>query len=514
MSYYDLVQQAAGMSGYYHWVLAGSLIVSGVLWLMLPSAARRLRITIAVITVSFIAMLACAWMLRHDVDPNDASYRWLHFAAQWLLGIALINLTGILIFRVLLVIIRLNAPPILRDTILGIAYIVVAISLLSRHQVNLSGIIATSAVVTAVIGFSLQDTLGNIMGGVALQMERSIAVGDWVRIGDVEGLVHEIRWRQTSIETRNWDTVVIPNSQLMKNQVTVLGRRWGKPRQHRMSVPFTVDFRHAPSAVIDAVQQALRAQPIPNVATEPPADCVLVDFKESDCAYAVRYWLTEIARDTPTTSEVRMRIFVALQRAGMPLSIPAQSVFLTMESRSRDQRKQAEETEQRIEALKHVMILSPLNDEERREIAEQLTVAPFRKGELMTRQGNVAHHLYIMTRGDADVRINTGNGAMRKVGEVHSGDVFGEMGLMTGEPRSATVVATSDVLCYKLDRAGFAAAVQRRPELAEQISHLLARRKVELEAAKAGLAAEMTTQRMRDAQGDMLRRIRDFFRLE
>src|SRR5439155_5677380 len=139
--------------------------------------------------------------------------------------------------------------PILRDTLLGISYVVVALTLLGRHGVDLSGIVATSAVVTAVIGFSLQDTLGNVMGGVALQMEQSIGVGDWVRIGEVEGLVREIRWRQTSIETRNWDTVVIPNSQLMKSQVTVLGRRSGQPRQHRMSVPFNVDFRHDPGSV-------------------------------------------------------------------------------------------------------------------------------------------------------------------------------------------------------------------------------------------------------------------------
>jgi len=56
------------------------------------------------------------------------------------------------------------------------------------------------------------------MSGMALQMERSIAVGDWVRVGEIEGLVREIRWRQTSIETRNWDTVVVPNSSLMKSR--------------------------------------------------------------------------------------------------------------------------------------------------------------------------------------------------------------------------------------------------------------------------------------------------------
>ena len=115
----------------------------------------------------------------------------------------------------------MKPAPILRDTLLGLAYVAAALVLLGRHGVNLTGVVATSAVVTAVIGFSLQDTLGNIMAGVALQMEHSVAIGDWVRVGNEEGIVREIRWRQTSIETRNGDTVVIPNSNLVKSPTSV-----------------------------------------------------------------------------------------------------------------------------------------------------------------------------------------------------------------------------------------------------------------------------------------------------
>ena len=87
------------------------------------------------------------------------------------------------------------------------------------------------------------------MGGLALQTERTINVGDWVRIDQHEGQVIEIRWRQTSIETRNWDTVVIPNSYLMKSEVMVLGRRTNAPRQHRQWVYFNIDFRFAPPVI-------------------------------------------------------------------------------------------------------------------------------------------------------------------------------------------------------------------------------------------------------------------------
>jgi small-conductance mechanosensitive channel/CRP-like cAMP-binding protein len=446
------------------------------------------------------------------VDPSSG-YRWIHFAAQLCLAIALINLAGVLLFRVLLEPIRLQPPPILRDTILGLSYVAATIALLSSYQVNLSGIIATSAVLTAVIGFSLQDTLGNIMGGVALQMERSVAVGDWVRVGDVEGVVREIRWRQTSIETRNWDTVVIPNSVLVKSQVTVWGRRQGKPRLHRMWVPFNVDFRHSPADVIDAVERAMRAEPIPNVSADPPPDCIVTEFKDSYATYAVRYWLTDFARDAPTSSEVRTRVFVALQRAGMTLSIPAQSVFMTLEGRSRAQRKQQEELDRRVAALHGVMILAPLDEHERMELAERLTVAPFRRGEAVTRQGNEAHYLYIVIRGEVEVRVAVEDGQTRKLATLRAGDVLGEMGLMTGEPRSATAIAVTDVVCYRLDKEIFKDVLHRRPEIAESISHLLAKRKVELDATTQDLSAEALRLRMHHAQGDLLHRIRKFFTL-
>src|SRR5437763_15307603 len=131
----------------------------------------------------------------------------------------------------------------MRDLLLALTYIVVGFGTLS-HDTDLTGIVATSAVITAVIGLSFQDTLGNMMGGMALQLERTIGVGDWIRIDGQEGIVKEIRWRHTSIETRNWDTIVIPNSALMKSQATILGRRAGQRRQPRQGVCLCEHLRY------------------------------------------------------------------------------------------------------------------------------------------------------------------------------------------------------------------------------------------------------------------------------
>ncbi|MBV9956981.1 MAG: mechanosensitive ion channel [Acidobacteria bacterium] len=503
------------MAGVYHWVAVCFMLTAALLFALVPGERLRIRNAVLLFALAFCGLLCAAALASYGALPNGAAYRWTRWASLFISSVALVNLASVLVFDVLLEAVRLKPPRILRDLLLAFSYIIIALSLLSQSGVDLTGIVATSAVITAVIGFSLQDTLGNIMGGMALQMERTIGVGDWVRIDTQEGRVKEIRWRQTSIETRNWDTIVIPNSVLMKGQVTILGRRAGEARQHRMWVFFNVDFRYAPPDVIDTVEAALRAEPIPNVAREPAPNCIFMDFKESYGHYAVRYWLTDLAVDDPTSSVVRQRIFFALRRAGIPLSIPAHSLFITEEDESRRARKHQEEIDHRVEALQHVELFHSLTRDERREMAERLVEAPFVRGEAMTRQGAQAHWLYIMTSGEGEVRVAAeGSKLSEKVATLRAGSFFGEMGLMTGEPRTATVIANTDVECYRLDKDAFHDILRRRPEIAEDISHILARRRVELDGIREGLNEEAMRQRMHRTQHDVLNRIRNFFKLD
>ncbi|MGB9182328.1 MAG: mechanosensitive ion channel family protein [Pyrinomonadaceae bacterium] len=518
MSFWHYVQMAAGTAAI-HWIALGFLLVAFLLSRLVPTERARLRTAVLLFILSFVGLHISAALLAYGASPAgmdsaSTAYNWIRGAARFIGSVAVINLAGVLVFELLLDALRIKPPRIMRDLLVALAYFVVAIAILSRSGANLTGIVATSAIITAAIGLSFQDTLGNTMGGLALQMERTIGVGDWIRIDQQEGVVKEIRWRHTAIETRNWDTIVIPNSVLMRSQVTVLGRRSGAPRQHRQWVYFNVDFRFAPTDVIDAVEAALRAEPIPNVALEPLPNCVMMDFKESYASYAVRYWLTDLAVDDPTNSVVRSRIYFALRRAGITLSIPAQSLFITEEDQTRRERKQDEEIEERVEALRHVELFHSLTDAERRELAEHLRIAPFVRGEAMTRQGAKAHWLYIMAKGKGEVRVAVDDTRLsEKVATLHEGDFFGEMGLMTGAPRAATVIATTDTECYRLDKEAFHDIVRRRPEIAEDISHILARRRVELEAVREDLNEEAKRQRLRRHQGDFLHRIRNFFTL-
>ena len=427
-------------------------------------------------------------------------------------GIALIRLWGMLLFRVLLPRVRLTPPHILEDILVMLAYIGWGLVRLRYAGLDLSEIVTASAVITAVIAFSMQDTLGNVLGGIALQLDESVEVGDWIRVDDVVGRVTDIRWRSTLIETRNWETVVVPNSALMKGKFAVLGRRAGQPLQWRRWIPFNVDYSAAPPRVIATVEEALAGADIAGVAREPAPSVVLAEFEHGYGRYGLRYWLTDLARDDATDTEVRSHIFAALQRAGMRLAVPEARMHTTKEGEKHEETVHAREVGRRLAALRRVDLFARFSDEELRAVAERLVYAPFARGEVITRQGATAHWLYLITSGEADVCLESG-GERRLMGTLPAGSFFGEMGLMTGAPRTATVVAKSEAECYRLDKAAFEDIVRSRPSIAEEISHVLVTRRAALDLAQQGPEWAGAGQSPPEQHGELLARIRRFFGL-
>jgi small-conductance mechanosensitive channel/CRP-like cAMP-binding protein len=502
---------AEARDAYTPWTFGLLVVVAG-LARVLPSARhQRLPGTYALFALHVLMLLVTAGLVLSG--SGDESVRDARIVARILGLMALVGLGGALVFGVIVVQMRVSVPRILQDLIVGAVTVVVIVGVLTRMGVALGGLIPTAAVVSAVLGFSLQDTLGNTIGGLALQADGSIKVGDWVKVNDVVGKVSEIRWRYTAIETRNWETVLLPNSVLMKGPVIVLGRRVGQPEYWRRWVYFNVDFRHHPSTVIDAVTKALRDQPIERVSMTPPPNCVLMDLTESYGRYAVRYWLTDLAVDDPTDSLVRTRIMFALQRAEIPLSIPAHAVFVTEDNKKHKELKTQRDLQRRIDALHAVDLFAPLDDNDLLSLAQALHPAPFAAGEIITKQGAVAHWLYLVVHGEVAVKVAK-DGLETEVARMSDGTFFGEMSLMTGEPRSATVVGVSDVDCYRLDAAAFKELVKRRPDIAKPIAQILAERRARTMLIEQDLDAEARARRQAEDERDLLSRMKSFFGLD
>lgn len=448
----------------------------------------------------------------------DAGARFVYSASLLLAGFAMIRLAGMLVFRVLLLMLHIQVLRIVEDIVIILLYVAWLLVRLRASGFDPSSLLASTAVATAVVAFAMQDTLGNILGGLAIQLDNSIKVGDWIRVDDSTwGQVVDIRWRSTAIETTAWETVMVPNSALMKSKFSVLGRRrangsgaQGQTRWRR-SIPFNVDLAAPPTRVIPAIEAAIREAEIAHVATTPAPNCVLVDFAHGYGCYVLRYWLTDPPADLPTDSQVRVHIYTALQRAGLRLAVQEHDVRLTEQTEEHRIQVYEREVERRLSALKVVDLFAGLNAQELRTVAERLTYSPFAQGEVITRQGNVAHWLYILTGGEADIMIEAEGGARQRINTLGAGSFFGETGLMTGAPRSATVVARTNVECYRLDKSAFESVLHSRPEMAEEISRVMISRQGALHAAVS--ANTVNTQSIAGRHRELLEKIRSFFAL-
>lgn len=502
-------------------LIAGVVVMALAVRLWAPQERKRVRLS-AFFTLLHIVLTPAVGALRAAHSGFAHDVRLLSLTAA---VIASVGVVTVLVFGVILPRMGLNVVSIVRDLLAAGITVVALLSIAHQEGFALSGLLTTSAVATAIVVFSLQEPLANIMGGIFLQADSSIQVGDWVKIGEINGKVTEMRWRYTAIETRNWETIIVPNGYLMKNEFLVLGRRQGQPVQWRRWVWFNVDYRHSPSEIIALVNEALKTIDNPAVAKDPVPHAVCMDIGSgianvapntgavSYCRYGARYWLLDLARDDPTDSFVRERIFSALTRAGIDLSLPAETLFVTKETRHRKEAKKERTLSRHVEVLSGINLFDDLTEEEKQKLAVDLRYSPFAAGEVMTRQGNQAHWLYILTGGEASVTV-TSNGIEQEVARLHAGDFFGEMSLMTGEPRSATVEAVTDVQCYRLGGAHFKSIIAARPAIAHYVAGILAERQVGLDAARDELDEESRRAKLDQHKVDIVAKIRDFFGLD
>ncbi len=491
-------------------VLSMVLMLGLALAYLRPADRRTLFTTVGVFLVALLGQLAAAGLHAAGVTEIADSLRELFVLVG---GLALIRLWGLLLFRVVVPWCRLSTPRILEDILLSVAYVAWGLIRLRYAGLDLGSLVTTSAVMTAVLAFSLQDTLGNILGGIALQLDDSVKVGDWIEVDDVKGRVVDIRWRFTAVESRDWETVVVPNSVLMKSKFKVLGRRLGEPSQWRRWVWFEVDFAIPPSHVIETVEAALGESRLPDIAAAPTPNCILMGFERGYGRYAVRYWLTDFQADDPTDSVVRVQVYAALKRIGVSIAIPRQEMHITQTDEEYEERLRGQEFERRRSALGQVDLFQELTEDEEHTVAERLVYCPFAPGEVITRQGAVASWLYILTSGRADVFLEVPNAPRKLVDHLEAGSLFGEMGLMTGSPRTATVIAASYVECYRLDKAAFEDVLHSRPAIAETISRVLASRRAALDLAQQMADADAAPSADSHQFGDILDRVRQFFGL-
>ena len=481
------------------WTLLGLFCGSLLLRRLAPAEGRR---------IGFVWTLSLAALLLWLAAGLPSSPRWVIETTRALLELIGLYLAAVLLFHVILK--RWRAPRILSDLIIGAGYLAILIALLTRVGVNLTGIIATSAVATAVIGFGMQDLLGNLAGGLVLEFERTILEGDWIKTDQFYGQVRSVRMRHMALETPDGDTILAPNSALMRSAVTVLGRTGATltgPLKHRKLVVFQLNYGYSPPVVIAAVEQALSASPMDGIAENPVPRCIVVEYRPQHVEYGALVWMMRPGLELLDISGVRTRIHFALTRIGVPLT----SIPFVVDQRAEAAPALDAEAQDRIDLLRRIEVVQCLNEAETRQLASHMRKVSFAAGEVILRQGDAGDSAYIVQNGRVRILLSNDSGLSEQVACLAPGDFFGEMSLLTGERRTATAVAVDPVDCYRLDKPDLDAVFAGRPEVAGDIAALLAGRQEGLAAVREKLSDEAAKQRELQNRSDLLSRIRRYF---
>ncbi|MEO9136883.1 MAG: mechanosensitive ion channel family protein [Casimicrobiaceae bacterium] len=475
--------------------------------LLLRSASRRSMLAMLVV-VAVGTLGLWAYDAHADLMETPTIAGIAREVSLVLVAFGVIQITVLFVFQTVLA--RRRIPRILNEFVVALALIGYAIYRLNAVGVNLAALITTSAFVSTALAFSAKETLANLWGGLAIQLEKTCRIGDWVRIDAVTGQVVSIRWRYLAIATLNNETIVIPNGAVMQHQVTVIGRRGEERTAWRRYVNFEVEYQHPPARVIEQVESALAHAQIPHVSQDPHPRVACIGFQDSGVEYAVAYDLVDAAYYWSIDSQIRVHVYAALTRHGLGIPFPRRVVEVRRDERPQTAQR---EIERRIAALGSIDLLSSLTDAEHAALARKLTTCAYVPDEMVFRAGEPADSLYLLAQGVVDIVGEGGTGTRHKLATLHAPSYFGEMGLLLGQPRAATVVAAGEAICYRLDKEGFDAIIRARPELAQMLAQVLAERQAANDATLQALDAEVRARQKVGRTTDLMRKIQQFFGL-
>lgn len=479
------------MADYSIWLAAGLIAIAAILWKPLQRERNRVRSAFGLLFLWGAATLFATAFARWGTEAGVARE-----VARTLLIMAAIQIGSLLVFEIGLH--RVRLPKFASEIAVVAAYAIALFQLLNRLGVNATGLFATSAVFTAIVGLALQDLLSNLAGGMALQLEDNIDAGDYIRCGEYAGWVQHVRLRHTQILTSDGDSVVVPNSFLTRAPVVVVSKA------SRRFLPFNMPYTNDPQEVIGAVEIALRSSPIPGVATDPQPRCMVQELTPGHIRYAAVVWLTEPGFEADRISTVLNRVFYGLHRAG----IPTGEISFLVETKSV---APPQDEASPSDVLHRTPIFRQLEESELSELAAAMRRMTFAPGERLLRQGDPGESMFFVVAGRIGVTIQSSDGVEKELASFEAGDFFGEISMLTGEPRGVTATALSRVTCYCLDKSGLQRTMQRQPDLAEDMSVILAHRQMELLNARETLDREAALRRESESQIQILARIRRFF---
>lgn len=391
----------------------------------------------------------------------------------------------------------------LLKSVLSIIVCIVAFFIIFQSQypkVELAPLFTGSTILGIVVGLALQDTLGNLFAGIALQADQPFQVGDVINIQNNRwtGVVEQVSWRGVKIRTFQNKIVVISNAILGREFIEVAPR----DNLNANLVFFNTLYSASPAKTSHLIREVVRQ--VENVSPKIRPVVRIRNLGDNGIDWEVKYWLEDFSRINETDALIRQRIWYAFQRENIHFAFPTRTLYIEKQGLEPDFTESVNEI---FERLSEVSLFAPLTDEETHQIAEMVEAKIFTSGEKIVRRGQEGNSMFVIHRGSVKVQINE-DGRIKVLRTLNEGEFFGEMGLFTGEPRTATVVAQEETEVLEIKQTCLKPILEANPELVERFVDIIEERRANL--------TEVNSQKSVDPQAakkGMFNSIRKFFGL-
>jgi len=439
-----------------------------------------------------VILLSKAMLLILDYVPmagiwKDDSYlyydTWLTF---WLIVLAIRLVEGVVDCVYAAFNTPFPVPGLLRSIIRGIGILGVGLFVLKTSMgINIAPLLASTALLTAVVGFALQGVLGNLMAGMSLHVVRSAVPGDWIAVGDVEGEVLETNWRETRLRTVAGHMMIIPNSIVAS---TIVHNMTWPNSVRRHSIDVGASYSDAPGEVIDALVEA--ATGVSGVLSEPRPTAFVMEYKDFGINYQLRYWTRCYYNRVPVDGEVGRLIWYQFKRRGIEIPFPMSDKllndFMAVVYRQRRMPPEQQEVHQLTDDLmqsdfgRRIFVdgkgVPLLTHEELLPIAPLLKRVRFTRGETIFCQGDEGTHCYVILKGSVQGRVEYEDMRETNRFQLGPGAVLGEMSLTTGMPRTATIKTEDELEVIEISDRVLCRILALRPEMPELMAQVVAER--------------------------------------
>lgn len=360
-------------------------------------------------------------------------------------------------------------------TVLSIIIYIVSFFIIFQSQfptVQLAPLFTGSTIIGIVVGLALQDTLGNLFAGIALQADQPFQVGDVINITNRgTGVVESVSWRGVKIRTFQNKLLVISNAVLGKETIEVAP----KGNLNARLVNFSTEYVHSPDHIAKIVRDAIRLAE--NVSQKIRPIVRIRNLGDNGIEWEIKYWAEDYTKYNDTDALLRQRVWYVLHREKVEFAFPTRVVHMLPRA---EEVTHVEFVGKISDHLQDVPIFAPLSEDELQKLAEASNMRVFAPGEPIVRKGQEGNSMYVITRGAVKVQIPY-NGMPRTINNLRTHDFFGEMSLLTGEPRTATVIADEETEVLQINKTALKPLFEENPELMKAICELIEERRALLE---------------------------------